>query len=42
MRAHYVKFDVGNKRLGFAQIKKSATVAEADGLPANDLNGPML
>merc|ERR1712070_564419 len=23
MRAHYVKFDVGNKRLGFAQIKKS-------------------
>jgi hypothetical protein len=26
MRAHYVKFDVGNKRLGFAQIKKSETV----------------
>lgn len=24
MRAHYVKFDVGNKRLGFAQIKKSS------------------
>ena len=22
MRAHYVKFDVGNKRLGFASIKK--------------------
>ena len=22
MRAHYVKFDVGGKRLGFAQIKK--------------------
>jgi hypothetical protein len=26
MRAHYVKFDVGNKRLGFAQLKKSSTV----------------
>merc|ERR1712083_107634 len=26
MRAHYVKFDVGNKRLGFAQLKKSQTV----------------
>lgn len=25
MRAHYVKFDVGNKRLGFAQIKKSSS-----------------
>jgi len=23
MRAHYVKFDVGNKRLGFAKIKNS-------------------
>merc|ERR1711907_832854 len=26
MRAHYVKFDVGNKRLGFAQLKKASTV----------------
>jgi hypothetical protein len=26
MRAHYVKFDVGGKRLGFAQLKKSSTV----------------
>jgi len=26
MRAHYVKFDVGNKRLGFAQLKKSSVV----------------
>merc|ERR1712087_663536 len=26
MRAHYVKFDVGNKRLGFAKLKKSSTV----------------
>merc|ERR1711988_88872 len=26
MRAHYVKFDVGNKRLGFAQIKKASAV----------------
>merc|ERR1711874_635269 len=26
MRAHYVKFDVGNRRLGFAQIKKSSDV----------------
>jgi len=26
MRAHYVKFDVGNKRLGFAKIKKASTV----------------
>jgi len=26
MRAHYVKFDVGNKRLGFAQIKKATEV----------------
>jgi len=26
MRAHYVKFDVGGKRLGFATLKKSATV----------------
>merc|ERR1711976_1047857 len=26
MRAHYVKFDVGNKRLGFAQLKKSSIV----------------
>merc|ERR1711865_759460 len=25
MRAHYVKFDVGNKQLGFAQLKKSST-----------------
>merc|ERR1712060_969073 len=25
MRAHYVKFDVGNKRLGFAQLKKSSS-----------------
>ena len=24
MRAHYVKFDVGNKRLGFAAIKTQA------------------
>ena len=23
MRSHYVKFDVGNKRLGFAKIQKS-------------------
>merc|ERR1712228_1123654 len=26
MRAHYVKFDVGNKRLGFAKLKKSSTI----------------
>jgi len=26
MRAHYVKFDVGNKQLGFAQLKKASTV----------------
>merc|ERR1711939_994306 len=26
MRALYVKFDVGNKRLGFAQLKKSSSV----------------
>jgi len=26
MRAHYVKFDQGNKRLGFAKVKKSADV----------------
>jgi len=26
MRAHYVKFDVGGKRLGFATLKKSTTV----------------
>jgi len=25
MRAHYVKFDVGNKRLGFAQLKKASS-----------------
>jgi len=25
MRAHYVKFDVGNKQVGFAQLKKSST-----------------
>merc|ERR1712176_1585206 len=30
MRAHYVKFDVDNKQLGFAQIKKGvATVSAA-------------
>merc|ERR1712100_473231 len=26
MRAHYTKFDVGNKRVGFAQIVKSSDV----------------
>jgi len=25
MRAHYVKFDVGNKRMGFAKLKKSSS-----------------
>ena len=28
MRAHYVKFDVGNKRLGFAKIKAAAAAGE--------------
>merc|ERR1711941_162594 len=27
MRAHYVKFDLDNKQLGFAKIKKSSTQA---------------
>jgi hypothetical protein len=27
MRAHYVKFDVDQKRVGFAQIKKAATAS---------------
>merc|ERR1711904_635441 len=29
MRAHYVKFDVGGKRLGFAQLKKASAAAES-------------
>lgn len=32
MRAHYVKFDVDNKRLGFAKIVKSAKTPEASTL----------
>ena len=36
MRAHYVKFDVGQKRLGFAKIKKNAKIAGDDAAPVVD------
>ena len=37
MRAHYVKFDVGQRRLGFATIKKNAEIKVEDPLLVADM-----